>query len=170
MKKEIIYYLLLIFVIAGLMVFETNMPGSKSINISKVIDVEHFDKLDIDLVCNIYVSLGEEQKVVLEGPEHSLNHIEARLENGILKLYEKNAGMLSSLFNVNQKSTGEVNLYLQLTATDQLLSPKKGNLITNEALNFKEANNQQLFSFSQPFQGILKLLGAQACFIPQLPL
>jgi hypothetical protein len=170
MKKEIIYYLLLIFVIVGLIVFETNKPGGKSIHISKVIDAERFDKLDIDLVCNIYVSIGEEQKVVLEGPEQSLNQIEARLENGILKLFEKTPGMLSSLFTVNQKSSGEVNLYLQLTAADQLLSPKKGNLITNEALIFAEAENRQMFSFHQPFQGILKLLGAQTCSIPQLAL
>jgi hypothetical protein len=165
MKKEIFYYLILIFVIAGLMLLEINVPDSERVNISKVIDVDRFEKLDIDLACNIYVSIGEEQKVVLEGPEQYLNHIEAHLENGILRLSEKSAGMFGGIFNVNHKSAKEVNIYLQLTAADQLISPKKGNLITNEAALLNELKSQQQFSFDHQLLSLLKMLGSQMGFI-----
>jgi len=170
MKKEIFYYLTLVFGIAGLMLFETISPDSKSVNISKVIDVDRFEKLDIDLACNIYVSIGDEQKVVLEGPEQYLNHIEAHLENGILKLSGKSLGVLDGIFNASQKSEKEVNLYLQLTDASQLIAPKKGHLITNETALFEQLKERQLFSFDQRLLNVLKMIGSQTGFIQRISL
>ena len=78
MKKEIIYYVVLLFLISGLIFIETSTNDQDEVNISKVIDVKDFQKLDIDLICNVYVSIGDEQRVVLEGPEQYLNKIEAK--------------------------------------------------------------------------------------------
>ena len=86
MKKELIYYSILTLTIALLLFFETNLFKDNTAYVSKVIDIESFDKLDIDLDCNIYVSLGEEQKVVFEGPAKYLNNVETRLEDGVLKI------------------------------------------------------------------------------------
>lgn len=160
MKKEILYYFILICIIAGMMLIETNIIPNKSLQISKVIDVAHFEKLDIELDCNIYVSLGDEQKVVLEGPEQSLNLIEARLDKGILTLRSKGQGMLSGFLGKNRES-GDVNIYLQLTASDQLISPKKGKLITNETLILNELECQRQFSLNKILFEVLPLPGQQ---------
>lgn len=171
MKKEILYYTILLVVIVSLIAFETsNISKSDSdVHISKVIDVEAFDKLDIDLQCNIYVSIGDEQRVVLEGPEIHLNRIESRLENGVLKLTEQAPGFLRDL--LSNKNTGEfqVNLYLKLTSADQLMMPKNGKLITNESsLNFLLQREQ--LSVNQHLLGLLKIFGSQLSYImlPQL--
>ena len=79
MKKEIIYYSILTLAIALLLVFETNLFSEESKYVSKVVEVEEFERLDIDLDCDIYVSLGEEQKVVFEGPASFLDQVETQL-------------------------------------------------------------------------------------------
>jgi hypothetical protein len=164
MKKEIIYYLVLLILISGLIFIETKNDDQDEVNISKVIDVKDFQKLDIDVNCNVYVSIGEEQRVVLEGPEQYLNKIETSFENGILKLSEKTPGILGG-FLKSGESTESINLYLKLTSTDQLVTPMKGNLITNEStLNNLQELNYEL-SFNKQLEGLLRLIGNQTGFI-----
>jgi hypothetical protein len=138
-----------------------------NVNISKVIDVESFQKLDIELICNIYVSIGDEQRVVLEGPENYLNLIETEFENGILKLTEKTPGIFKSL--LGRSKSQEINLYVKLTSADQLMQPTKGTLITNESSLNLLFEKQQL-SLNQHLLGILEILGNQAGFIQQVSL
>ena len=168
MKKEIIYYTVLLFLISGLIFIETNTSEKGEVNISKVIDVDEFKKLDIDLICNIYVSIGEEQRVVLEGPEQYLNKIETTFEDGILKLTEKTPGLINNLLEKGSKDQS-INLYLKLTSADQLVIPTKGNLITNESSLDFHIKEQQL-SFNQHLLGFLKLLGNQTGFIQRIDL
>jgi hypothetical protein len=168
MKKEIIYYTVLLFLISGLIFIETNTSEKGEVNISKVIDVDEFKKLDIDLICNIYVSIGEEQRVVLEGPEQYLNKIETKFEDGILKLTEQTPGLINNLLEKGSKDQS-INLYLQLTSADQLVTPTKGNLITNESsldFHIKEPK----LSFNQHLLGLIKLLGNQTGFIQKVGL
>ncbi len=166
MKKELLYYLILIVIIAGMMLVEANIISGKSLQNSRVIDEAYFEKLDIDLNCNIYVSIGDEQKVVLGGTEQSLKHIEARLERGTLTLRSKGHSILGSLLEKNATG-GEINIYLQLTASNQLISPKRGRIITNETLIFGDLDCASQYSFNQRLLGILGLLsGQQVCFIP----
>jgi len=163
MKREIVYYIILLFLISGLIFIETNTDKEDDVNISKVIDVNNFKKLDIDLNCNIYVSIGEEQRVVLEGPEEYLNKIEADLDDGILRLTEKTSRIFPGFLGNSRNKP--VNLYLKLTSADQLIQPTKGKLITNEStFNFLIEKQQQL-SFNQHLRGILKLVGQQTGFI-----
>ena len=162
MKREIVYYIIILFLISGLIFIETNTGEQDDVNISKVIDVNNFQKLDIDLMCNIYVSIGEEQRVVLEGPEEYLNKVEAQFEDGILRLTKKTSGIFSGfLGNSNNES---VNLYLKLTSADQLIQPTKGKLITNES-TFNFLIEKQQLSINQHLRGILKLVGQQTGFI-----
>jgi hypothetical protein len=167
MKREIFYYAVLLFIIAGLIFIETNTNDKSDVNISKVIDVESFQRLDIDLICNIYVSIGDEQRVVLEGPENYLNQIETKFENGVLKLTEKAPGIFKSLLG---RSDGhQINLYLKLTSADQLIKSTKSTLITNES-SLKSLLEEQQLSLNQHLLGILKLVGNQTGFIRQIAL
>jgi len=169
MKKEIIYYTVLLLLISGLIFIETNTSDDSEVNISKVIDVEGFKKLDIDLICNIYVSIGDEQRVVLEGPEQYLNKIETKLEGGVLKLSEKAPGFIKGLLESGSKDQS-INLYLKLTSADQLITPTKGTLITNESsLDFHLKQHQQM-SFNHHLIGLLKLVGNQTGFIQRISL
>ena len=105
MKKEIIYYSILTLAIALLLVFETNLFSEESKYVSKVVEVEEFERLDIDLDCDIYVSLGEEQKVVFEGPAAFLDQVETQLVNGVLKITHKQPGLLSKIFGDESEET-----------------------------------------------------------------
>lgn len=167
MKKEIIYYTVLLFLISGLIFIETNSSDDSEVHISKVIDVEGFNKLDIDLFCNIYVSIGEEQRVVLEGPEQYLNNIETRFEGGVLKLTERAPGIINSLLEKGSKEEA-INLYLKLTSADQLITPTKGTLITNESS--LDIHMKPQLSFNQHLIGLLKHIGNQTGFIQQIAL
>jgi hypothetical protein len=116
MKREFFYYIILLFLITGLIFIEISSSNKDDVHISKVIDVQNFEKLDIDLICNIYVSIGEEQRVVLEGPEEYLNKIETELDNGILKLTESNPGIFNGFLGSLKERP--VNLYLKQSLED----------------------------------------------------
>jgi len=165
MKKEFIYYSVLTLVIALLLFFETNLFNDNTKFVSKVVEVEEFQKLDIDLDCNIYVSLGEEQKVVFEGPEKYLSKVETRLENGVLTIFCKKPGLFAELFNYSTENPESVNIYVKLTDSDQLIMPKKGNLISNETLQLLEQNRNTLFSLNYNIENILRLISNQLGFI-----
>ncbi|MCK5704658.1 MAG: DUF2807 domain-containing protein [Cyclobacteriaceae bacterium] len=161
MKKEILYYSILLIFISSLLFFETNLFNGNSHKYSKIIDVKSFEKLDIDLACNIYVSIGEEQKIVFEGPKKYLNLIEAKLENGILKISEKEVGIFAELFGTNNHDAESLNLYIKLTDVNQLLTPKKGNLISNETSLYLELECDEKLSLSDGLKEILKMLGSR---------
>jgi len=101
---------------------------------------------------------------VLEGPEQYLNKIETSFENGILKLSEKTPGILGG-FLKSGEGNESINLYLKLTSTDQLVTPMKGNLITNESTlnNLQELNHE--LSFNKQLDSLLRLIGNQTGFI-----
>ena len=161
MKKELIYYAILTLIIALLLFFETDLFRNNEAYISKVIDFESFDKLDIDLDCNIYVSLGEEQKVVFEGPAKYFNNLKTKLEDGVLKIYCKDPGLFSSWINPGDEDTQAVNIYVKLTHTDQLILPKKGNLISNESFQLLNQNCDDNFSLNRDLGNLLRLIGNQ---------
>ncbi len=161
MKKEILYYAILIVIISSLLFFETDLFDGNAQTYSKIIDVETFDKLDIDLACNIYVSIGEEQKIVFEGPKKYIDLVEARLENGILKISAKEAGILRELLGTNKRDAESLNLYINLTDTNQLLTPKKGTLISNETSLYLEMDLNESLMPSASIKSILKILRNQ---------
>lgn len=161
MKKEILYYSILVLFICSLLFFETNLFRSSSQNYSKIIDVETFEKLDIDLACNIYVSIGEEQKIVFEGPKKYLDLIETKLENGVLKISAKEPWIFAEFFGKNSHKSESLNLYIKLTDTNQLITPIKGNLISNETSLYLELERDEKLGSYSGLRSFLKLLGNQ---------
>jgi hypothetical protein len=161
MKKELIYYSILTLVIAILLFFETNIFDHNRKYISKVIEIESFQKLDIDLACNIYVSLGDEQKVVFEGPKKFLDRLETRMEDGVLKISCRKRSLFAEFFKTEEDRPETLNLYIKLTNTNQLITPKKGNLISNETSLYLEIEKCESFSLGQDLKKILKLVGDQ---------
>jgi len=161
MKKELIYYSILTLTIALLLFFETNLFNDNTKYVSKIIEVESFEKLDIDLDCNIYVSLGEEQKVVFEGPDNFFKKVETHMENGVLKISCRKPGFFAELLNLKDEKSESVNVYVKLTSANQLIMPKKGTLISSETLLFFDGKSNDLFSFTSNFKNILRLLGNQ---------
>lgn len=165
MKKEILYYSALLIVISSLLFFETDLFDGSPQTYSKIIDVESFDKLDIDLACNIYVSIGEEQKIVFEGPKKYINLIETTLENGVLKISAKEIGIFRNLIRTNNPDAESLNLYIKLTNTNQLLTPKKGNLISNETSLYLEVEPNEKLNQRASIRRFLKMIGNQLGFI-----
>lgn len=161
MKKELIYYSVLTLSIALLLFFETNLFQDNTGSISKVINTDSFEKLDIDLDCNIYVSLGDEQKVVFEGPANYLNSVRTDLEDGVLKISCRKPGLLANWFNPIEEDAGAVSVYVKLTEPDQLIIPKKGNLISSETFLFQDPKSSDILSLNTDFNKLLQLLGNQ---------
>jgi len=161
MKKELIFYSILTAVIALLLFFETDLFQDKTQYISQIVKVEAFEKLDIDLDCDIFVSLGEEQKIVFEGPANYLSKVKTSLDKGVLKISCKQSGLIAKLFNKETQAPESVKIYIKLTNTCQLIRPKKGNLISNEALQFTEISRSDFFSLNANLTTLLKLLGNQ---------
>lgn len=161
MKKEILYYSVLLIVISSLLFFETDLFEGSPRTYSKIIDVEYFDKLDIDLACNIYVSIGDEQKIVFEGPKKYIDLVEATFENGILKISAKEGGLLRELLGTNNPDAESLNLYINLTDTNQLITPKKGTLISNETSLYLEMELDDSVRRTAGLKMILKILGNQ---------
>lgn len=160
MKRELIYYSILTLVIAALLFFETDLLRLKSQHSTKVIDIESFEKLDIDLDCNIYVSLGEEQKVVFEGPAQLLQRVQTEMQNGVLTITERSPSFFAQLLGVEPSEHNDLNVYINLTSADQLISPKKGNLISNETSLYQNLDEDAV-SIGKELKYLIKLLGDQ---------
>ena len=143
-----------------LLVFETGLLHQKG-DASKVVQVEAFEKLDIDLECDIFVSLGDEQKIVFEGPERYLSKVKTSMEDGVLKISCDPPGLISRFLSNSAPEPGTVKLYVKLTNPDQLIRPKKGNLISNEALHFSEESRSEVLSLNENLVALMKLLGNQ---------
>jgi hypothetical protein len=161
MRKEFISYSILSIFIALLLFFETGILKDKQQDATKLVRVEPFEKLEIDLECDIYVSLGEEQKIVFEGPNRYLNKVRTTMQSGVLKISCEPPGMIARIFKNATYEPGSVKIYVKLTDAGQLIRPKKGNLISNEALQFTEDNRSQLLSLNANLAALLKLLGSQ---------
>ena len=165
MKKELIYYSIFTLVIAVLLFFETNIFDDSRKNISKVIEIGSFEKLDIDLDCNIYVSLGEEQKVVFEGPKRFLDQVETQLENGILTISARKKSIFAEFFKTSNADPKSLNLYIKLTDTAQLITPKKGNLISNETSLYLEVESNKLLTINENLKYLIRIIGNQIGYI-----
>ena len=166
MKKELFYYSILVLFIVGLLLSETISFKGRKENTSKVIDITSFEKLDIDLACTFYVSIGDQQKVVFEGPEKYLDLLETQMENGVLKISSRKTGFLAQLFGNETNKETSLNVYIKLTSADQLIVPRKGNLITNEISLYDE--NEQHTILDKGIAGLLKIFGTQLGYIKML--
>ena len=161
MKKELFSYSILSIVIALLLFFEIGLWNEEEQNATRVVKVEAFEKLDIDLECDIYVSLGEEQKIVFEGPEQYVSRVQTTLENGVLKISCEPPGSIARFFNKATEDSGSLKIYVKLTSTGQLLRPKKGNLISNEAFRFADERMSGLLSLNANLATLMKLFAHQ---------
>jgi hypothetical protein len=163
MKKEIFYYSILLVVIAGLLISETIDFTNQSKTASKVIEFDNFEKLDIDLACTFFVTVGDEQKVVFEGPQEYLDLIESELEDGVLKISCRQSGFFAQLFGKEIDEENEIKVYINITSSDQLVLPKKGNLISRETSFYPECENS--VSFGQSVKNILQSIGTHLSYI-----
>jgi len=161
MKREIVYYSILTLGIIALLFFETDLFRAETTTETRVIKGVAFDKLDIDLDCNIFVSLGDEQKVVLEGPAYYINNVKTSTENGVLKISRKAPGLFASLFASDQEAEETAKVYVKLTSVDQLMKPDKANVISNEALKYVEYHRNSLFSLNTDFSTLFSIFGKQ---------
>ncbi|NJN24817.1 MAG: hypothetical protein HC819_01910 [Cyclobacteriaceae bacterium] len=165
MKKELFYYSALVCVIAGLWLSESNFLRNETETGSKVIDTYAFHKLDIDLACNFYVSIGDEQKVVFEGPKKYLDLLETNMEHGVLKISNKKSGFFKNIIDGVIADAASVNVYIKLTDSNQLVVPQKGKLITRETSLYQECENTAFTTLNQGFRGFLKLFNTQLGFV-----
>ena len=133
MKREITFYIILTVAIISLLVFQANIFQQDEEVLSRVVNIDAFEKLDINVNCNIFVNLGDEQKVVLEGSRHYLDQIETRLEDGILSIYQKDKGWLDKYFGANEQFNEDVQIYVNVTEAGQLIAPSRGCLISSES-------------------------------------
>jgi hypothetical protein len=159
MKKEVQFYLVLALGVVIFMLLEHQPQSQNSISSSKIINVESFERLDIDLPCSVYVSIGDKQRVVFEGPETMLNAIEATYENGVLVLSERAKGLFQ-VFQSRRTEARKVNLYITLTSPDQLVTPTPGPIITQE-LSLQSLSENQQFSYRTTLSSIFGFIAHQ---------
>ena len=97
--------------------------------------------------------------MVFEGPAKYLDKLDAQMENGVLKISSKNHGFFAQLFGDKKNDGSALNVYIKLTSADQLVCPRKGNLITNESSLYRHMGTNSILSHSM--SNILRLFGAQ---------
>lgn len=161
MKKELIYYALLALVIIALIAYQVISTKNES----RIIKVEAFEKIKVEVDCQIFVSRGEEQKVVIEGPAPYLDRIEVQMDHGMLVLSEKEQGLTSQIFGTYGQKQEKISLYLRIRSNDELIVPDKTRLISNEkSLRVTESSAANLSPF-QPFEGLFRLITARLATI-----
>ncbi len=159
MKRELLYYLILAFAIALFISGEYFLDHKNPDDLTEVIHDVNFEKLNINIDCDIYVALGEEQKVVLEGAEQYLELIETELKDGIFTISLKTPGLLQKLRAPDINRHLPLNIYVKLTDAGQLANTAKGTIITNESLIIDEQERQDsyLSNFGDGLRNFLRL-------------
>ncbi len=162
-KRELLFYLTLASAIALFVSYEYLFSNEDSGGYTEVIHDVNFEKLNIDIDCNIYVALGEEQKVVLEGAEQYLELIETELKEGIFTISLKTPGLLQKLKVPDVDGHLPLNIYVKLTDAGQLANPVKGTVITNESLiiDDQEKKDSYLSNFNPGLRNFLRLFSGQ---------
>ncbi len=163
MKREKVIYLGLILLIGYLVLIDKN-TFYKADNLTKTFSLSELKLTKIDVPCEVYLTKGENKKMVIEAPENMLDRITSKQNNGILTVSASNERKLFGLFSVNSKLTEKVKIFVNHDQLDRIIVSDQAKIISVDyhPISFQASNNTQeenefVFNVSYPSVRISEL-------------
>lgn len=98
--------------------------------------VSGFSAVSVSGRHHVYIKMGNSESLRLEGDSDAINEIEAKVENGVLKIRNK-----KQLNNLSWNNTEKVNIYIEAKSLNGLVLSGSGNLEVKGKLKAENLNN-----------------------------
>lgn len=130
MRKEKIIYTSLAVIIAVMLFLDGSFSLSDK-RTAQVFNLGDFKLTRIDLQCEVYITQGNNEKLVVEGPDDLLNKLSIDQNNGILSI-SGNAGEKSffGLINNPLKFNERVKIYINHSQLDRIIVNNEATIIS----------------------------------------
>lgn len=86
-----------------------------------------FDRIESSIPGNVYLKEGNEQSVILEGPQEYVDVVETKVQNGILKIKIRN--------NTNLLHSGRLRVHITIPEYRSVISMGSGNIYGESTIN-----------------------------------
>lgn len=145
MRRETLIYIGLILAIACL-IFVDNNRLLGGMEVEKVFDLNQYDLTQIDLDCEVYVTEGENGKLVLQADEATAEKLVTSDENGILSIKQPNKNLLLKWFDFSGLAHQKVKIYINHDQLDKIRISDRATIISmdysrNKIPSYNRADN-----------------------------
>ncbi len=144
MKREKIIYLGLTLLIGYLVIIDKNLIN-KAEQETKTYSLSELKLTRIDVPCEVYLTEGQNQKMVIEAPENLFHRINSKTNNGILTISASLDRKLFGLFNVKDKLTDRVKIFINHDQLDRIIVSDQAKIISVDykPIGFHASNEQE---------------------------
>ena len=156
MKREKIIYLGLILLIAYLTIIERSVIFSSE-NTTKTFNLSELELTRIDVPCEIYLTKGDNEKLVIEAPNNILNRIVSNENNGILTIAAPIQKKVFGIFNLNEQVTGKIRIFINHNQLERIIVNENAKIISVDykpislqASSELKGNQNHIFSVKMP--------------------
>ena len=130
MKREKFIYLGLISLIIYLAIIDKNIFGSNELS-TKVFDLDKIELTQIDVSCEVYLTKGDNEKLVIEAPEKIIGKIYTSEKNGILKIGGPVIHKFFGLLKVGRSNTSDnIKIYVNHNQLDRIIISEQAKIIS----------------------------------------
>lgn len=134
MKKEFVFYLVLIVAVGGLIYIQSINSRTEYGEYTRVLDLKPFNKMHIDLDCPVYVARGDEPQIAIEGPKNQVENILLNWEEGELTVSFKRQNFFSGLFGLANTFDENVKVYIRIPQPSKIYASSTAQIITTEEI------------------------------------
>ncbi len=134
MKKEFVFYLILIFAVGGLISIQSINSRSEESEYTRVLDLKPFNKMHIDLECPVYIARGDDPQIAIEGPINQVENILLNWKDSELTVAFKRQNFLSRLFGLPGTLDKDVRIYIRIPQPSKIYASCTAHIITTEEI------------------------------------
>jgi len=141
MKKEIVFYLILIVAVGGLIYIQSNNGKADDGEYTRVMDLKPFNKMYMNLDCPVYVARGDDPQIAIEGTIDQVKNILLSWQDGELTIGLKRQNLLSRLFGLPATISEDVKIYIRIPQPAKIRASCTAHIITTEEIPGLESCN-----------------------------
>ena len=129
MQREKAIYLGLILVIAYLVLIDKNVLY-KSESLTKTFNLSELRLTRIDVPCEVYLTSGENKKMVIEAPENVIDRITSISNNGVLTISAATERKVFGFFKVKDQMENKIKIFVNHDQLDRIIVNENATIIS----------------------------------------
>jgi hypothetical protein len=150
MKKEFVFYLILIVAVGGLIYIQSNSGKAEDGEYTRVMDLKPFNRMYMNLDCPVYVARGDDPQIAIEGTIDQVNNIFLSWQDGELTVGLKRQNILSRLFGLPTTINEDVKIYIRIPQPSKIHASSTAHIITTEEIPGLESCNHTASDLTVP--------------------
>lgn len=132
MKTEHYIYAAFVLLISTLLLFEAIHHTSMKTEFVLAEDVCKFDRMLIDFDCNVFITVDENENIVLEGSDRMIREIQWENNGETLRLKRVSKGLISMLRSPIKGDDNKINVYIRISDPGKIMISDNMTVISSE--------------------------------------